>query len=165
MTQETQKIVHQLGILFEKQEKALNKMLNILNQEYHALENNDRESFDLVLEKKELHAKALEELEKEFSPVIATIGGTIDRKSLENFIDSVQNPPDKQELIAKWENFLAALNKCHEQNMINYRIVESSKVNIQQALNIIRGDTGLPRLYEASGKENTDIQGQSLAVA
>lgn len=165
MTPEKQKTTRQITSLLMQQENALKEMLETMRQEYQALENNDQAGFDRLVEQKASQVQSLEELEARFKPLITMMGGTLSRDFIESFIDAIDNVPDKQQLQSTWEKFLQVLNDCDEQNRINNRIVESSKSNIQQALNIIRGDDGIPKLYSASGRENTDNQGQSLAIA
>lgn len=151
--------------LLQRQQAALQRMLGILQQEYEALKENDLKAFDKAVGEKQLQTRVLEELETHFQPLTKMMDGVIDKKLLNNFIDDMEPGPEKDQLRSTWKEFLVILNNCNEQNLINNRILESSRVNIRQALDILRGETSNPALYSASGKENPDDQGNSLAIA
>lgn len=158
---EAQKIIP----LLQQQLVALQSMLEILQHEYHALQENDLEAFDKAVEEKELQVRSLKELEKYFQPLIEMMGGTINKEFIDNFINNMELGPEKDQFQSTWEEFLQALKSCDEQNRINNRIIESSRINIRQTLDILRGEASAPALYGASGKENPDDQGNPLAVA
>lgn len=152
-------------LLLEKQRAALNGMLEILQQEYQSLQENDLETFDNALEKKQTQLVSLQELEKQFQPIIDMMGGSINRTYMEQYIEKLQAGTEKSHMQAVWDQFLSALGACDEQNRINNRVLESSRINIRQALDILRSEVGTTRLYGASGKEDGDSQGNSLAIA
>lgn len=158
---EAQKIIS----LLQQQQAALQQMLGILQREYQALTANDLKAFDKAVEEKQLQARTLEELEHHFQPLIEMMGGTIDKESLDTIINGMELVSEKNQLQSIWEEFLATLNSCDEQNRVNNRVLESSRINIRQALDILRGEISNPALYSASGKENPDDQGNSLAIA
>lgn len=161
----TPNINQSLLSLLNEQEQALNSMLDLLREEYQALSATNREMFDEILDRKAVQTKHLEGLEKEYHLILEKIGGVQDKPSLEAYINSTADSSLKKQLHASWKNFLHTLEQCHDQNMVNYRIVEASRTNVQQTLDMLRGDTGLPKLYGASGKQHGDSQGHSLAIA
>jgi flagellar biosynthesis/type III secretory pathway chaperone len=156
---------NEIAILLGKQRDAMKNMLEILEQEYQALKKNDINLFDTILEKKHLQTRELETLESQLTPLLSLMGGKIDRQQLENYIQNIDNEHAKHAAQTVWEELLGVLKRCNEQNKINHKIIESSRIHIRQALDILRGETGIPRLYSASGKEKTDAHGGSIAIA
>jgi flagellar biosynthesis/type III secretory pathway chaperone len=151
--------------LLGRQRDALKRMLEILEQEYHALEINDLKQFDEAVGNKQLQTTALEGLDRELTQLFSAAADGHGRKTIESFIQGCADGPVKSRLQAVWDELLQTLQRCHEQNRINNRVVESSKIQIRQALDILRGDNAIPRLYSASGRENGHNPGNSLAIA
>ncbi len=141
-------------------------MLDALKQEYNALKGNDLQAFEQAMDVKLKHLNDLEQKELLSLPELEKIiGSPCDRRQLEAFIINSRNP----QLVAGWRSLHAALKQCHEQNLLNQRILEASHAQMQQALNLLRGENhGNPssNTYQDSGKsDHRPVRGQSIAVA
>lgn len=154
-----------LASVFSRQLDGLKNMLYILQQEYAALENNDRKAFDKAVGDKQLQVHALENLDLELKPVLDMTGGSYEKGSIDRLINTLDNTPIKEQLATTWEQLIDALNQCQEQNKINQRIIDASRINIQQTLDILLGENSMPKLYSPSGKQSTASSGHSIAVA
>jgi flagellar biosynthesis/type III secretory pathway chaperone len=153
---------HIIGLLQEHHATA-RQMLAILQQEMTALASNDLAAYDRILEQKQQQANRLESFEQGLSVLEGAIGSPA---TLANFIQFVQHPANSP-LRPHWQKLQDTLRECQQQNLLNSRIAEASRINTQQALDILRGGTGSanPGVYESSGKTRFNTSGNSLAVA
>jgi len=141
-------------------------MLDVLKQEFNALRSNDLQAFEQAMDVKLKHLSDLERQELSSLPELENIiGSPCDRRQLEAFIINSRNP----QLVAGWKSLHAALKQCHEQNLLNQRILEASHAQVQQALNLLRGENHenpSSVTYQDSGKSDHRLaRGQSIAVA
>lgn len=155
----------QVAEFLDRQMPQLEGMLQALQQEHQALAQNDLPAFESALQKKQAHARALEKLEDFLAPLAQIIGGEVSKTALNKFISGLNEAKLREALQARWDQFSKTLHACHEQNRLNHRIVEASRVQLQQALDILRGSSQTPQLYGASGKQAESKHSQPLAVA
>jgi flagella synthesis protein FlgN len=149
----------------ERQIPQLSGMLQALQEEHQALASNDLPAFEIALQKKQAHAHALEKLEDYLTPLSQIIGGDVSRSGLDKFINALSDAAVRDQVQTRWDQFSKMLGECHEQNQLNHRVIEASRIQLQQALDILRGESGAPQLYGASGKQAENKQRQSIAVA
>jgi len=157
---------HRLLTLLEAQRQDAARMLAALQAEFNALKGNDLPAFEQAMDVKLKHLNELEQKEQSSLPELEKIIGTpCNRQQLEAFI---VNSRDAQ-LLAGWQSLHAALKQCHEQNLLNQRILAASQAQVQQALNLLRGENPQAAssvTYQGSGKaEHRPALGQSIAVA
>ena len=145
--------------------QALSEMLDILKKEYDVLKGSNYDALEAIINKKSAQATKLEDLEKQMKTMFSMTENNNLLERFDTFLKQVADPSDKKSLQIIWNQLLDTIDQCHEQNRINHRIVEASKTNIQQTLDILRGDSALPKLYGSSGKKDNDQKGHSLAVA
>jgi flagellar biosynthesis/type III secretory pathway chaperone len=155
----SQDISQQLLLLLKNEIKHAGEMLNILQQENTALRKNDIIAFEEVLEAKHKQAELLDEFERK----IDRIGNMPDAlKPLSNCVAFIER--NKNNILYKtWEELQDTLRQCQTQNIINNRIMESSKLLLQESLNILHGGNGATPTYKSSGKTETNSSGGSLA--
>jgi flagellar biosynthesis/type III secretory pathway chaperone len=155
----SQDISQQLVLLLKNEIKHANEMLRILQQENTALRKNDISAFEETLTAKHKQAELLDEFEQKFDR-IENIPDTL--KPLSNCVAFIER--DKNHLLYKtWEELQDTLRQCQTQNIINNRIMEASKLLLQESLNILHGGNGSTSTYQSSGKTETNSSGSSLA--
>lgn len=152
--------------LLEEQRQDAAHMLALLQQEFTALKSNDLAAFEQAMDSKLKHLNELEQKERSSLPALeAIIGAPCNRQQLEAFII---NSRDAQ-LLAGWQSLHATLKQCHEQNLLNQRVIAASHAQIQQALNLLRGENPQAPAavtYQDSGRsEHRPALGQPIAVA
>ncbi|HHH48461.1 MAG TPA: flagellar protein FlgN [Gammaproteobacteria bacterium] len=152
--------------LLEEQQQDAARMLEILQAEFNALKGNDLQAFEQVMDIKLKHLNDLEQKERSSLPALEKIiGSPCNRQQLEAFI---VNRRDAQ-LLAGWQSLHTTLKQCHEQNLLNQRVLAASHAQVQQALNLLRGeDPQAPPsvTYQDSGKpDQRHAPGQSIAIA
>ena len=152
--------------LLEAQRQDAAHMLEVLLQEFNALKGNDLQAFEQAMDIKLKHLGELEQKEQSSLPELEKIIGTpCNRQQLEAFIINSRDA----RLLAGWQSLHATLKQCHEQNLLNQRVLAASHAQVQQALNLLRGEN--PQVsssvtYQDSGKsEHRPMLGQSIAIA
>jgi flagellar biosynthesis/type III secretory pathway chaperone len=151
--------------MLEQHFAQLDQMHKILETEYQALKNNDLAAFESIQQNKQLQIKKLEDSEPQLLAFVGTLGDGNGKQRLEIIIGYVNDPAIQKPLYSLWKRFQTSLKACHELNRTNNRILEASRINLQQALDILHGNISVPGLYQASGKKAGDPHGQSLAIA
>jgi len=155
---------HPLLRLLETQQQDAARMLAVLKQEYHALKNNDLPAFDEAMDAKLRHIKHLEQQERTLQPALeGIIGAPADRDSLESYIVNSRQP----QLRETWQVLRRTLEDCQRQNLLNQRILETSRAQVQRALDILRGagqEGDKAEIYGGSGKTESAGGGQSLGI-
>ncbi len=141
-------------------------MLAVLQQECDALKCNDLPAFEQAMDAKLKHISDLEQQELSSLPALEEIiGSPADRRQLEAFIINSRH----SQLVAEWRSLHTVLKQCHEQNLLNQRILEASHAQVQQALNLLRGENHeqlSSNTYQDSGKsDHRPAQRASIAIA
>ncbi len=157
---------YRLLTLLETQQQNAVRMLEVLQQECDALKGNDLPAFERAMDAKLKHINDLEQQELSSLPELeGIIGSPADRRQLEAFIINSRNP----QLVAEWYSLHAVLKQCHEQNLLNQRILEASHAQMQQALSLLHGENHeqlSSQTYRDSGKsDHRPAQGKSIAIA
>jgi len=148
----------------------LEEMLAILKKEEQALRERDIETFENAVEQKQQQLQKLEELEKHILPfagekVAGDAGQGSAAEHMATFIDSMPESSIREKVRTQWTRFQALTRQCNEQNEINNRVLIASRVSLQQALDILRGESSTPNLYGASGRSSESGQRQTIGVA
>lgn len=159
--------IKNLKTVLEQQHIHLLKMLTILEQEHHALGNNNLDRFEEIVQQKNQQVKNLEKIQPLLGSVEKTVGGVLSKSTLSAFIQRMPDGAEKSDIRLLWDNFQETLKQCNLQNKTNNRILNASTTNLKQALNILRGNTDQPasNTYSKTGQQQDKPQGQSIAVA
>ena len=155
-----------LQILTEQHMQLL-RMLELLKEEHRALSTTDIERLEKAVQNKQQHIKTLEA--EQFQPNAAEniLGGKISKQTISAFIKTIPSEKGRSQIETLWVRFQKTLKECSEQNITNNRIIGASSAHLRQAISILRGDLTKPteNIYGASGKQNGNTHGHSLAVA
>jgi len=159
--------IKNLKRVLEQQHIHLVKMLSVLQQEHQALSQNNLTRFEEVVQQKLQQIKSLEKIQPLLTSVEKIIGGVLSKSTFMSFIRRMPAGKERSEIISLWKKFQETLSACDLQNKTNNRILNASSMNVKQALNILRGNTGSPTpdVYNKTGQQFDRLQGQSIAVA
>lgn len=151
----------------EHQYAQLLRMLEILHEEHRALSSTDIEKLEQAVQNKQAQINILEDSQFQSDQAKKILGGKITKETVSAFIQNIPDNQDRSRIKLLWVGLQKTLKECSEQNIINNRIIDASSTHLRQAINILRGDFSKPteNLYGASGKQNNNTHGQSLAVA
>lgn len=156
-----------LAQALEQQHKQLLCMLDALQIEHRALASPDIEKLEHAVRNKQVQIKALEDIQSQLTSLEPMLNGKFSKDSIERYIGNMSAGQNKTQLTSMWKKLQATTISCSEQNIINHRIMDASGTQLRQAINILRGDLTGPTvdIYGASGKQNNNAHGQSLATA
>lgn len=151
-----------LGALLAQQQDGAAAMLAALEAEYHALQARDLNAFEQAVAEKQRTVAYLEQQERHSLPEVARL---IDAApSGQNITAFVLRTRDAA-LSETWQTLQQTLGVCREQNLLNQRILETSRQRLRQTLALLRGEDGRSGTYAHSGRTDEDDRGgQSLAM-
>jgi flagella synthesis protein FlgN len=166
-TNPTNTSTHILAQSLKHQHAQLLRMLEILHEEHRAISSTDIEKLEQAVQNKQAQINILEDSRRQPDQAEKILGGKISKESISVFIRNIPDTHDRSEIELLWKGLQKTLKECSEQNIINNRIIDASSTHLRQAINILRGDFTKPteNVYGASGKQNNNTHGQSLAVA
>jgi flagellar biosynthesis/type III secretory pathway chaperone len=143
------------------------RMYEILHQEFKALKTDDLGLFEICLQNKQAQLNELKLIEPQLTELARELNGQLCKESIGHYIDNLPAGQDKSSLKELWQRFQKAITQCNEQNLVNNRIMTASRTNLEQILNILRGNSALPSspIYGSSGKQDNDPNGRSIAIA
>jgi flagellar biosynthesis/type III secretory pathway chaperone len=104
-------------------------------------------------------SQQLEALEQQRARVVAELGFGADTASLEKCFNSLHQAGLFKRL---WRQILANLEACRDGNLTNGGILEASRQHVEQALCILRGQSGSTTLYSQAGGAATDLGRREL---
>lgn len=156
---------HPLLSLLESQRRDAARMAEILKEELQAIKDHDLAAFENCMDVKARHMAHLEQQERDFQPMLQQIIGVpADKERVAAYIASSGNAALQQ----AWDKLRETLKQCYEQNLLNQRIIEASRAEVQQALNVLRGEQAMPQtggIYQDTGKtDSSPAKGQSIGV-
>lgn len=157
----TSKIIH----LFEREIVLSTSLLKIMKNEQLALSENNLAEFEAALNDKLKTVVEIESTENNLVETLNKIGLSMEKQDLKKLVLNC-NPNVKNKLSQLLKQLGDIAQQCHEQNLINNRIIAASNNNVQQILEVLRGQTpGQEHLYDLSGKSADKTQSQILGRA
>ena len=100
---------------------------------------------------------ALEKTTRE--SIMAELGFGNDKDGLQRCFSSLAQTDRLQAL---WQKLHRNLESCHDSNITNGGILELGRQHVEQALGILRGQSGTPSQYEPSGSTSADLGQRDL---
>ena len=116
-----------------------------------ALQNTTREKLD--------YTRKLEALEQQREALIIRLGFGTDAEGVQHCI---QSQPGPSALASLWQQILDNIDACRNGNLTNGGILESGRLHVEQALCILRGQSGKPTLYSPAGNTAADLGQREL---
>ena len=154
-----------IATLLKLEHSLCQQLHQALVAEYDALKQRDHESFDEIVLKKQEYASKLDDNEKALFDVLASEGFGHSQEGLQAFMDSLTDKPDPHDIKTIWSELHPVLQECQKQNQVNGRILNLSLINVQQAVNLLKGQSGNSGMYNNSGKVDGQDDNHSIAIA
>ncbi|MHB1240787.1 MAG: flagella synthesis protein FlgN [Gammaproteobacteria bacterium] len=151
-----------LARLLQEQLEAASRLNALLDQEQNALTQVDPTTVETLTVDKQQHLEQLEDWERRRLQLLASAGYAPGNPGMTAFLHA--NDPDGV-LSAKWEELLTLVRACRDRNRRNGGILEMSRIRIQQALDILRGQLPGGSGYGPKGKPLGHNQRRSIAKA
>lgn len=139
---------------------AARQLLQLIDDEYQALQARDLAQLQQLLERKVPLMQQLERNGRERATALQQAGVSVDRQGLEQFAQRSGN----SELLARGDELGALLDQCQDANQRNGRIIRAGQASTGRLLDILRGqDT--PNLYDRRGSSTQSNRQRPLSQA
>jgi len=135
------------------------RLLECLEAERSALTRRDLELLEKTTHGKIQYTQQLEELETQREALVAELGFATGPDPLLKCFNSL---PRADALIELWQQVLENTQACQAGNLTNGGILESSRQHVEQALSILRGQSGTPSLYDPNGDTSANLGQREL---
>lgn len=151
--------------LLLEQEGLAGRLLSVLEAENEYVANRDSEGLERIVEEKRLLIDELEACYRRNSGILGHAGMSADLHGIGEALQQCQ--PAGKTLEQAWESLKEKVFACEKQNLVNGKLLESSRRVTQQALSILLGGTGDGgELYTQSGKATApNLGGHTLRKA
>ncbi len=145
---------HPLEKLLTQEVQCTGRLLECLAAERSALTRRDLELLEKTTHGKLQHTRQLEELEAQREALVTELGFASGPDGLLNCFKSL---PQADKLSQLWEQILGNTEACQAGNLTNGGILESNRQHVEQALSILRGQSGAPSLYDPNGDTSSNL--------
>jgi len=150
---------HPLETTLTQEFECTRQLLDCLNSERAALIERDMESLETTTNEKFDYSKKLEQLEVQRAGLVESLGFKNTREDLQYCFKSL---PCADRLLHLWKQILENTESCQTSNLTNGGILESGRQHVEQALGILRGQTGAPSVYAQDGEARANLGQREL---
>ena len=145
---------HPLEKVLVQEVQCTGRLLECLMAERSALTRRDLDLLEKTTRGKLQYTRQLEELEAQREALVTELGFASGPDAL---LDCFKSLPQADTLIQLWEQVLGKTEDCKAGNLTNGGILESSRQHVEQALSILRGQSGTPSLYDPNGDTSSNL--------
>ncbi len=150
---------HPLEKVLVQEVQCTGRLLECLEAERSALSRRDLELLEQTTRGKLQYTRQLEELEAQREALVTDLGFVSGPDTLPDCFKSL---PQADKLIQLWKQVLDNTQACQAGNLANGGILESSRQHVEQALSILRGQSGTPSLYDPNGDTSANLGQREL---
>ena len=126
--------------------EAATALLQLIDDEYQALQARDLDALQTLLDHKLPLLQRLDHSGRERALVLQQTGNSADRQGLAQLAQSTGN----EQLLARGDELAALLDQCQDANQRNGRIIRAGQASTGRLLDILRGQD-MPNLYDRRG--------------
>ena len=139
---------HPMEELLQQQVTCSQALLHSLEAERDALVERDLDTLADTTADKLRHTETLEALERRRVQLMQELGFDNDAGGIRRCLQSL---PRSARLQSLWQQVLANVRACRTGNLTNGGILELGRQHVEQALSVLRGQSGSPALYGQDG--------------
>jgi len=150
---------HPLETVLSQEVECTGRLLACLDTERSALAKRDLDILEKTTDDKLRLTRQLEQLEQQREARLGELGFAGDADSQQRCFDSL---PCGAGLARLWQEILANTRACKAGNLGNGGVLEASRQHVEQALGILRGQSGAPSLYDTRGGTAADLGRREL---
>jgi flagella synthesis protein FlgN len=154
-----ERIRQSLQTVLTQEVQCTASLLGCLNAERTALATRDMPALEQTIGEKLQYTGALEQLEQQREQLVAELGFGPGAEELRRCFKSLAQADTLYQL---WQEVLTNLESCRNGNLTNGGILEAGRQHVEQALLILRGQSGAPSLYNPSGDRPTNLGQREL---
>jgi len=140
---------HPLETTLTQEVECTQQLLACLEAECNALVKRDLAALEATTQRKLDCSRQLEQLESRRGALIESLGFENSPATLARCFNSL---PCAARLSRLWQQILENTEACQTLNLTNGGILESGRQHVEQALGILRGQTGSPAVYAQDGE-------------
>ena len=150
---------HSLEEVLAQEVQCTGRLLECLEAERSALTRRDLELLENTTRGKLRHTRRLEELEQQREALMKELKLSSAPDTLPECFRSL---PQADRLAGLWQQVLDNTRACQTGNLTNGGILETSRQHVEQALSILRGQSGTPSLYDPNGDASANLGQREL---
>ncbi|MFQ5643462.1 MAG: flagella synthesis protein FlgN [Thiogranum sp.] len=145
--------------ILEQEVQCTGRLLECLAAERSALTRRDLDLLEDTTRGKIRYTRKLEQLEQQREALVTELGFAPGPDTL---LDCFRSLPRADTLTGLWQQVLKNTEACQTGNLTNGGILETSRQHVEQALSILRGQSGTPSLYSPSGDTSANLGQREL---
>lgn len=150
---------HPMRRILEQELECTGALLQCLDTERSALSKRDLDVLEKTTAAKIQHTETLQKLGKQREQLVTALGFESGAAGLQRCLRSL---PATEQLQQLWQQILDNLRACQDGNLTNGGILELGRQHVEQALRILRGQSGAPSLYDPHGGTSADLGQRKL---
>ncbi len=150
---------HPLETTLIQEVECSRQLLECLESERTALIERDLDTLEATTQKKLDCSRQLEQLENRRGALVESLGFDNTPKSLQRCFRTL---PCAEQLSTLWQQVMDNIEACRATNLSNGSILESGRQHVEQALGILRGQTGTPAVYAQDGEARANLGQREL---
>jgi flagella synthesis protein FlgN len=150
---------HPLESTLTEEVECTRQLLDCLESERTTLIERDLDSLEAITRTKFDCSQRLEQLENQRRTLVESLGFDNTPDSLQRCFKTL---PCADRLFSLWDQILENTASCQASNLTNGSILESGRQHIEQALCILRGQTGSPAVYAQDGEARANLGQREL---
>ncbi len=150
---------HPLEATLTQEVECTRQLLDCLEAERTALIERDIDTLEVTTRDKLDCSRRLEELEARRETLLRSLGFENTPGSVRQCFNSL---PCAGQLLRLWQQILNNIEACKAGNLANGGILESGRQHVEQALSILRGQTGAPAVYAPDGEARAALGQREL---
>lgn len=150
---------HPMEEILEQEVQCTGRLLECLAAERSALTRRDLDLLEDTTRGKIRYTRKLEQLEQQREALVTELGFAPGPDTL---LDCFRSLPRADTLTGLWQQVLKNTEACQTGNLTNGGILETSRQHVEQALSILRGQSGTPSLYSPSGDTSANLGQREL---
>lgn len=148
-----------LQAVLSEEARCTRALLDCLERERKALAQRDLDTVQTTTQEKLQLSERLEALERQRETLITGMGFGNDAEGLDRCFASL---PQSGVYRRIWRQILNNIEACRNGNLANGGVLEASRQHVEQALCILRGQSGAPALYGQAGEAAADLGRREL---
>lgn len=136
-------------------------LLKLLNEERDALRDRNMDELERILTAKSSHLESLEHSSAERSRLAHSFSGGSDQQNWRSLIDELGD----EKLNESWLKLKDLLRLCKLENEVNGKLLSRNHQIYARLLELVRGQTQSPSLYNARGSSSTGASSKVVGEA
>lgn len=141
---------------------ACESLLQLLHGERDALKDRQLVLLEDIIEQKTLYLQKLEHSANVRSQWLQQ-GGNQPQDNEKAWLELLEQHDSA--LVSRWQTLRELMHRCQNENEVNGKVLARKQATYSRLVNIVRGQSEAPDLYNAKGNRGSGQSGQNLGEA